>query len=102
MAPLATLRISSLMTRPGRFAISSSIRATGGRERKCSLHRNGSSGLVGGERKVHIRLSREAIKQSPEFTGDPALTRNYEEALHRHYNRRGYWDDEAAVRAQVG
>ena len=54
------------------------------------------------ERKVHIRLSREAIKRSPEFTGEPALTRNYEEALHRHYNRRGYWDDEAAVRAQVG
>jgi len=40
--------------------------------------------------KVHIDLTRDAIKSSPEF--DPqALNRDYEERLHRHYNRRGYW-----------
>lgn len=40
--------------------------------------------------KVHIDLTRDAIKSSPEY--DPqALNRNYEERLHKHYNRRGYW-----------
>ncbi|HEY7166522.1 MAG TPA: PRC-barrel domain-containing protein [Candidatus Binatia bacterium] len=40
--------------------------------------------------KVHIDLSSDAIKSSPEF--DPrTLTREYEERLHQHYNRRGYW-----------
>ncbi len=52
------------------------------------------------ESKVFIHLSREAIKQSPEFTEDSALTREYEDALHQHYNRRGYWTDEAAIREQ--
>ena len=52
------------------------------------------------ESKVFLHLSREAIKQSPEFTDESALTRDYEEALHRHYNRRGYWNDEAAARAK--
>ena len=52
------------------------------------------------ESSVFIHLSREAIKQSPEFTDESALTRDYEDALHRHYNRRGYWTDEAEARAQ--
>ncbi len=52
------------------------------------------------ESKVFVHLSREAIKQAPEFTEDSVLTREYEDALHRHYNRRGYWTDEAAVRAE--
>jgi hypothetical protein len=52
------------------------------------------------ESKVFIHLSREGIKQSPEFTDESVLTRDYEDALHRHYNRRGYWTDEAAARAQ--
>jgi hypothetical protein len=52
------------------------------------------------ESKVLIHLSREAIKQSPEFTNECALTRDYEDALHRHYNRRGYWTDEATARAE--
>jgi stress response protein YsnF len=53
------------------------------------------------ESSVFIHLSREAIKQSPEFTDESALTRDYEDALHRHYNRRGYWTDEAEARAQL-
>ena len=52
------------------------------------------------ESKVFIHLSREAIKQSPEFTEESALTRDYEDALHRHYDRSGYWTHEAAARAQ--
>jgi len=48
------------------------------------------------ESKVFVNLSREAIKQSPEYTEESLLTRDYETSLHRHYNRQGYWVDEQA------
>jgi hypothetical protein len=48
------------------------------------------------ERKVFINLSREAIKQSPEYTEESLLTRDYEIELHRHYDRQGYWANESA------
>ncbi|HEY5505024.1 MAG TPA: PRC-barrel domain-containing protein, partial [Sedimentisphaerales bacterium] len=48
------------------------------------------------EWKVVVNLSREAIKQSPEYTEESLLTRDYEIGLHRHYNRQGYWVDEMA------
>ncbi len=51
-----------------------------------------------GERKVFVDLSREAIQQSPEYTEESMLTRDYETGLHRHYNRHGYWVDELAVK----
>jgi uncharacterized protein YrrD len=51
-----------------------------------------------GERKVFADLSREAIQQSPEYTEEFMLTRDYETGLHRHYNRHGYWVDELAVK----
>jgi uncharacterized protein YrrD len=44
--------------------------------------------------KVYINLSREEIKKSPEYTEMSLLTRDYESALHRYYNRNGYWIDE--------
>jgi uncharacterized protein YrrD len=47
-----------------------------------------------GENKVFINLSRETIKQSPEYTDESLLTRDYEIGLHGHYNRKGYWIDE--------
>jgi uncharacterized protein YrrD len=43
------------------------------------------------ESKVFINLSREDIKQSPEYTDESLLTRDYETKLHRHYNLQGYW-----------
>jgi uncharacterized protein YrrD len=46
------------------------------------------------ESKVFINLSREAIRQSPEYTDESLLTRDYEARLHQHYNREGYWADE--------
>lgn len=45
--------------------------------------------------KVFINLSRAAIKNSPEFTNESALTHDYESALHRHYKVPGYWTQEA-------
>ncbi len=49
------------------------------------------------ESKVFVNLSREAIKQSPEYTAESLLTRDYETELHRHYDRPGYWADESAA-----
>jgi sporulation protein YlmC with PRC-barrel domain len=50
------------------------------------------------ESKVFVNLSRETIKQAPEYTEESLLTRDYETGLHRHYNRQGYWVDEPVAR----
>lgn len=50
--------------------------------------------------KVFVNLSREAIKQAPEFTEEALLTRDYESRLHDHYSRPGYWVDEPIVDEQ--
>jgi uncharacterized protein YrrD len=50
------------------------------------------------EFKVFVNLTCEKIKQSPEFTEDSLLTRNYETALHKHYNHPGYWADEPTIK----
>ena len=47
------------------------------------------------ESKVLIDLPREMIKESPEYTEDFLLTRDYETNLHGHYHRQGYWVDES-------
>ena len=51
-----------------------------------------------GESKVFVNLTRETVKQSPEYTEESLLTRDYEARLHRHYNRQGYWVDEQAAK----
>ena len=43
------------------------------------------------ESKVFVNLSLESIRQSPEYTDDALLTRDYETRLHQHYQRSGYW-----------
>jgi hypothetical protein len=47
------------------------------------------------ESKVFVSLTREAIKKSQEYSETSLLTRDYETALHRHYNREGYWVDQS-------
>jgi len=54
------------------------------------------------EMKVFVNLLREDIRQSPEYSEESLLTRNYETGLHRHYKRRGYWVGEPAVREHAG
>jgi hypothetical protein len=49
-----------------------------------------------GEQKVFVNLTREVIKQSPEYSEEALLTRDYEVSLHGHYNREGYWVPEPA------
>ncbi len=46
------------------------------------------------EAKVFVNLTREAIRQGPEYTEEALITRDYETQLHRHYKREGYWADE--------
>jgi hypothetical protein len=41
--------------------------------------------------KVVVNLNRETIKTSPEYTTELLLSRDYEDKLHGHYNREGYW-----------
>jgi uncharacterized protein YrrD len=53
------------------------------------------------ETKVFVNLLRETIKQSPEYTEETLLTRDYESGLHRHYNRRGYWVDEPVAQEHL-
>ncbi len=40
---------------------------------------------------VFVNISRETIKQAPEYKDGSLLTRNYEAELHQHYNHQGYW-----------
>jgi uncharacterized protein YrrD len=51
------------------------------------------------ESKVFVNLLRETIRQSPQYSDESLLTRDYETELHRRYNRPGYWVDELAAKA---
>jgi hypothetical protein len=42
---------------------------------------------------VAVDLSRETVKQGPEYDPAALLNREYEVRLHKHYRRRGYWED---------
>jgi hypothetical protein len=41
--------------------------------------------------RVYVGLSREAIKNGPEYTESTPITREYENRLHLHYGRPPYW-----------
>jgi hypothetical protein len=41
--------------------------------------------------KVYVSLSRETIKEGPEFIESMPITREYESRLHLHYGRSPYW-----------
>jgi hypothetical protein len=49
------------------------------------------------ESRVFVSLSRETIKQAPEYSEEALVTRDYETQLHRHYDRDGYWVEEPAA-----
>jgi len=44
-----------------------------------------------GAREVVVNLSRDEVRGSPEYDPSKPLTREYEEGLHRHYDRPRYW-----------
>jgi len=43
---------------------------------------------------VYTRLTRDAIKNSPEYDGALPPSRHYEETLHKYYRKGRYWSDE--------
>ena len=50
--------------------------------------------------KVFVNLLRETIKKSPEYTDESLISRDYEEELHRHYKREGYWVTQSVLQAK--
>lgn len=48
---------------------------------------------------VNVNLLREAIKQAPEYDPSQPVTRDYEEALHQHYQRAASWEEEPHANA---
>lgn len=53
-----------------------------------------------GQSKVFINLSREIIRQSPEYSEGSLITHDYETELHQHYKRSGYWVGELAAKRE--
>lgn len=47
------------------------------------------------EMMVFVKVSRDAIKASPEYTEEALVNRDYESGLFRHYGRDGYWAHES-------
>ena len=45
------------------------------------------------ERNVHIAMSRQSIRDSPELNKIETMSRDFEARLYDHYERRPYWDD---------
>ncbi len=45
------------------------------------------------ESPISVSVLRDKIKQSPVYSDTCELNRDYEKGLHKHYERKGYWDD---------
>jgi sporulation protein YlmC with PRC-barrel domain len=41
--------------------------------------------------KVYVNLTRDAVREAPEYTDDSVLTRDYETNLYAHHGRETYW-----------
>jgi hypothetical protein len=50
---------------------------------------------------VYVGLSREAVKNGPEYTAATPITREYENRLHLHYGRPPYWLRQSEYRSAV-
>lgn len=49
---------------------------------------------------VFVNLSCNAIMQSPEYSTEALLNRDYETEMYKHYHRQGYWRDEIVTKKQ--
>lgn len=45
------------------------------------------------DKKVYVNIARDTIQDSPEYTDDTLLNREYEVNLHQNYQQLGYWTD---------
>jgi hypothetical protein len=53
------------------------------------------------ESKITVDLFREIIKRAPEYTDGSLVSRDYEDVLHHHYSRQGYWLDALAAKEKA-
>jgi hypothetical protein len=60
-------------------------------DRKVLIAPRWTSDVSWEDRKLHINLSREAIKSSPEWVATDPVNRAYEERLYDYYGRPVYW-----------
>ena len=51
--------------------------------------------------KVFVTLSKDAVRQSPEYSPTALITREYETKLHGHFDRKGYWVETIPVASQA-
>ena len=51
-----------------------------------------ASGVSWEEKKVYVAMSREALKESPEWNASGAVNREYEARLYDYYGRPVYWE----------
>ena len=49
--------------------------------------------VVWNESLLHVDMTREQIKNSPEYDPSGHVQREYEMKLHDHYGQPGYWSD---------
>jgi len=47
--------------------------------------------------KVYVDLTQSEIKNAPRYNAGAVFGREAEEALHRHYGRKGYWEDKSKI-----
>ena len=59
--------------------------------KKVLLSPHWASRVSWGERKVYVDMSRQAIKDSPEWTATTGVHREFERRLHEYYGRPPYW-----------
>jgi hypothetical protein len=52
-----------------------------------------------GDSRIYVGLSREAIKNAPEYIESRPITREYENQLHLHYGQPPYWLHEAKYKS---
>ncbi len=45
------------------------------------------------EHEARVDLEEDTIRNSPEYDPSKPIDRRYEEMLHRHYHRKGYWEE---------
>jgi hypothetical protein len=53
------------------------------------------------ESKVYVGLSREAIRNAPEYVDSRPITREYENQLYSHYGRPPYWQHDAEHESSI-
>jgi hypothetical protein len=59
--------------------------------RKVLLSTSWVEAITWDDSRVHLTLSQERIKNSPEYDPTLPLSREYETELHEHYDRTEYW-----------